>query len=220
MILTAKAKVHISDDGLARKCRATKRPCSLEHFNSTEEAVSYSEKRLSETFGNTPEALKRSDRKNDEIELSNAFGVTKLVNGDLSILASRSALINGLCGDLALAVQKKIGGQPYFVCYGISSKEELEENFTQNPDNIFELSTHVLIESPTRPNHYIDAYGQKTAEDLAKYYGDEIQVIQGNMDMLRLYANPENDEKLDRFAESAIELDRKCESYDYNIFED
>lgn len=220
MILNVKAKVHISEDGVARKCTATKRPCALEHFDTKEAAVSYNESRMTEIFGNTPEALKKPRPKLEEVELANAFGVTKLVNGDLSILASRSALINGLCGDLALAVQKKTGGNPYFVCYGLDSKEDLAESFAKDPDSIFENSTHVLIESPTKPNHYIDAYGQKSVKELAEYYGDEIEVFQGDMDMLRRYANSENDGKLDDFADSAIMLDRKEISYDYNIFEE
>lgn len=190
----------------------------------------YAEQKLQETFGNTPKTLKKNDTKTLEkaevrtaaktVELPNAFGISKVVAGDLSIRDARFALVNGLCGDLALAIHKKTGGDPYFVCYGIESEEELLENFENDPESIFELTTHVLIESPTQHNRYVDAYGQKTFEELSDFYGDDIELIQGNMDMLKKYAPDSDSEKFEEFAETAIKLDQNGESYNYHEDED
>lgn len=209
-----KVKFHLSDDGIARKCAATKVPCKMSHFENKEAAEQYSLKKLEKEFSSLPTL----SRKSATVELQGAFGIVSLNDGDLSNSKARSTLINGMCGDLATAIHRKTGGAPYFVCYGINSAEDLRKTFESEPEQLFDVSTHVMIESPTEPGKFVDAYGQKTVADLKGFYGDEITVIQGDLDMLAAYSDAQNFEKLENFAEAALDLDSKSESYSYLDF--
>jgi hypothetical protein len=209
-----KVKFHLSDDGIARKCSATKVPCKMTHFENKEAAEQYNLKKLEKEFQNIPTLSKKVAT----IELQGALGAISLDDGDLSNAKARSTLINGMCGDLATAIQRKTGGEPYFVCYGINSEEELKKTFENEPEQLFDVSTHVMIESPTSPGNFVDAYGQKTASDLREFYGEEITVIRGDLDMLNAYSDSQNFEKLSNFADAALDLDSKCESYSYMDF--
>lgn len=207
-------KFHLSDDGIARKCSATKVPCKMTHFENKEAAEQYNLKKLEKEF----QAIPTLSKKVSSIALQGAFGTITLDDGDLSSSKARMTLISGMCGDLATAVQRKTGGDPYFVCYGINTEEDLKETFESNPDALFDVSTHVMIESPTSPGSFVDAYGKKTTSDLKEFYGDEITVIRGDLNMLSTYADPQNLGKLDNFADAALDLDRKNESYSYLDF--
>lgn len=206
-------KFHLSDDGIARKCSATKVSCKMTHFENKEAAEQYNLKKLEKEFQAIPTLSKVSS-----IELQGAFGTITLKDGDLSSSKARTTLISGMCGDLATAVQRKTGGDPYFVCYEIESEEDLKKTFEENPEALFDVSTHVMIESPTSPGSFVDAYGQKTTSDLKEFYGDEITVIRGDLNMLSAYADPQNLGKLDNFADAALELDKNNESYSYMDF--
>lgn len=207
-------KFHLSDDGTARKCVATKVLCKMTHFENKEAAEQYSLKKLAEEFDSTS-AL---SRKRATVELQGAFGSIQLDDGDLSNVEARSALINGMCGDLASAIQRKTGGAPYFVCYEIDSPEDLRKTFDRGLEQLLNYSTHVMIESPTQPGKFVDAYGQKTVDDLKGFYGEDITVVRGDLDMLNAYSNPKNVEKLDNFADAVLTLDDKNESYSYLEF--
>lgn len=209
-----KGKFHLSDDGVARKCSATKVPCKMTHFENKEAAEQYNLKKLEQEFQSIPTLSK----KNATIELQGAFGVVSLDDGDLSNPKARMTLINGMCGDLATAIHRKTGGEPYFVCYGIESEEELRDTFKAEPEQLFDVSTHVMIESPTEPGKFVDAYGQKTTSDLKEFYGGEITVIRGDLDMLRAYSDPQNFDRLDNFADAALNLDKNNEGYSYMDF--
>lgn len=207
-------KFHLSDDGIARKCSATKAPCKMSHFENKEAAAQYNLRKLEKEFENIPALSKKTST----IELQGAFGIVSLNDGDLSNAEARITLISGMCGDLATAIQRKTGGVPYFVCYGINSEEDLRKTFESEPEQLFDVSTHVMIESPTQPGKFVDAYGQKTTSDLKEFYGEEISVIRGDLDMLKAYSSPQNVEKLDKFADAALALDDKNESYSYLDF--
>jgi hypothetical protein len=188
----------------------------MSHFDNKEAAEKFSAQQLEKEFSELPKLT----RKSSKIDLHGALGTVTLTDGDLSSAKTRNALINGMCGDLATAVQRKTGGDPYFVCYGISSEEELKKTFEDNPNALFDVSTHVMIESPTAPGNFVDAYGQKTTSDLKEFYGDEITVIRGDLNMLSAYAEPKNIGKLDNFADSALNLDKNNECYSYMDFSD
>lgn len=207
-------KFHLSDDGVARKCSATRVPCKMTHFENKEAAEQYNLKKLEKEFENIPALSKKTAT----IELQGAFGSVSLNDGDLTDAKARSTLINGMCGDLATAIQRKTGGAPYFVCYGINSEEDLRKTFESEPEQLFDVSTHVMIESPTVPGKFVDAYGQKTTSDLKEFYGEEITVIRGDLDMLSAYSDSQNFERLSNFADAALDLDSKRESYSYMDF--
>jgi len=204
---------HITAEG-PKRCSAKPGNCPLggEHFGFKEDAESsYLESLVqnNETF----------PPKKDELDLPCAFGTMRVKNGDLTDVKSRTALISGLCGSLALAVHDKTGGTPHFVCYGVKEDEDLEQLFAEDGNVLLDVATHALVESKTKPGTYLDSYGQKTLADLQNFYGDDIRVIPGNRAMLVAYSETGVPDILGKFADSVIDLDSKGKSYDYDDFD-
>lgn len=206
-------KYHLTPEG-PKLCSAEKRECPIggEHFSSLVSANSSYFESLAEQNDTFPP-------KRNEVDLPCAFGTMRVKDGDLSDVKSRTALISGLCGSLAVAVHDKSGGTPYFVCY-MSDDEDLEEAFAEDGEYVLlDVATHAMVESTTKPGTFVDAYGQKTLADLKEFYGDDITVKKGNREMLVAYADEGVPEILSKFADAALELDAKGESYSYMNFD-
>ncbi len=203
---------HITSDGPKRCIANIKCPVGGEHFANKSDANSSYLEMLAQQNSSFPP-------KPGEVDLPCAFGAMRVKDGDLSDLKSRTALISGLCGSLALAVHDKTGGTPYFVCYG-DNAGGLKSKFDEDKETLFDYATHALVESTTRPGYFIDAYGQKSLEDIKTFYGDSISLERGTRDMLVAYGVAGADEVLGGFAKAAIELDSKSEGYDYLDFGD
>lgn len=209
----ALGQIHLGSSG-PEPCRADPskdraRGCPFEasgHYSTQDEAeLAYENKMggaLPASFSKRPEA----------ITLTSNLGKGVVVDGDLSDPLARALLSSGLCGDLALAIHRKTGGTPYFLSHSVDSDEELAENFKRDPESIVHDTLHVLIESPTKPNHFIDAYGQSSYADIEDNW-DGATVIEGTPEMLEQFADKEGASKLSNFADSALELDRTGVSY-------
>lgn len=151
------------------------------------------------------------------IELECSISNITVVDGDLSYLPTRRALISGLCGDLAQNIQNRYGGDVYFVCYGALDEEDLVEDWKNG--QLLEVAEHALIESKTVPGEFMDAYGRKTSEEIKEYYGEEVKIIRGTSEMLQGYTTSGRHD-LSRFADSVIRMDSLGESYDYLVMEE
>lgn len=209
----ALGQIHLGSSG-PEPCRADPskdraRGCPFEasgHYSTQAEAeLAYEDRMggaLPASFSKRPEA----------ITLTSNLGKGVVVDGDLSNPLARALLSSGLCGDLALAIHRKAGGAPYFLSHSVDNDEELAENFKKDPESILHDTLHVLIESPTRPNHFIDAYGQSSYADIEDNW-DGATIIEGTPEMLEQFADRESASKLSNFADSAIELDRAGVSY-------
>lgn len=206
---------HITEDG-PKRCTAKPGNCPIsgefEHHSSKVAAESAYYESLAKDNESFPP-------KNGEIDLPCAFGNMRVKDGDLSDLKSRTALISGLCGSLALAVHDKTNGTPYFVCYGVGDDESLAELYEEGGEHaLLDVATHALVESTTKPGTFIDAYGQKTLKDLKEFYGDDITLEVGSRAMLVNYADDGVPEILTNFADEAIAMDAREQSYSYMEF--
>lgn len=206
---------HITEDG-PKRCTAKPGNCpissALDHHSSKVAAESAYYESLAK--GNESFPPKRG-----EVDLPCAFGNMRVKDGDLSDLKSRTALISGLCGSLALAVHDKTGGTPYFVCYGMEPEETLAEIYEEGGEHaLLDVATHALVESTTKPGTFIDAYGQKTIDELKEFYGDDIRLEVGSRAMLVNYADEGVPEILSNFADEAIAMDAREQSYSYMEF--
>lgn len=200
-------RYHLTDDG-PKPCKAVVLECPLggEHYDDAMVAQSAYETRLETALG----AFRGT------MDLQCAFGTMKVVDGDLSNFEARNALISGLCGDLALAVQRKTGGDAYLVTYGELTPEQLEEEWRAG--RLIEAATHAVVESKTTPGQFMDSYGRKTEADLKDFYGDDYSVVKVTPAMLETYSSGIS-ETLNNFAQAVIDLDASGESYDYSVWE-
>lgn len=206
---------HITEDG-PKRCTAKPGNCPVsgpqEHHSAKEDAESVYYASLAKANGTFPP-------KSGEVDLPYAFGNMRVKDGDLSDLRSRIALISGLCGSLALAVHDKTGGTPYFVRYGMREGKNLSDAYAKGGESALHASaTHALVESRTKPGTFIDAYGQKTIDDLKEFYGDDITLEVGSRAMLVNYADEGVPEILTNFADEAIAMDAREQSYSYMEF--
>jgi hypothetical protein len=206
---------HITEDG-PKRCTAKPGNCPVsgpqEHHSAKEDAESVYYASLAKANGTFPP-------RSGEVDLPCAFGNMRVKDGDLSDLRSRTALISGLCGSLALAVHDKTGGTPYFVCYDMGEGKNLSDAYAEGGESALHASaTHALVESTTKPGTFIDAYGQKTIDDLKEFYGDDITLEVGSRAMLVNYADEGVPEILTNFADEAIAMDVREQSYSYMEF--
>ena len=210
----AKGQLHLSPNGPA-PCGAEAGECPYEasgHFDS----LSAAESAFAEEMGG---ALPQPNRKAAGIiRLSSNLGDFEVLDGDLSDARTRAALSSGLCGDLALAIHRQTGGRPYFLSYSYGSEEALAAAFAEHPNAVIAGATHVVIESPTRPGHFVDSYGQQDQESLEDLYEDAVP-IPGTVEMLEHFADQANSERLNRFASSALELDAQSIRYESDLDE-
>lgn len=206
---------HITEEG-AKRCTAKPGNCPIDpsatHYPSKQDAeFAYCEK-LAEDHNTFPP-------RKGEIDLPCAFGTMRVKDGDLSIVSNRIALVNGMCGSLALAVHDKSGGTPYFVSYAPEDGKTLEEFYNEEgPDVLLDYATHVLVESTEHEGIYLDAYGQKTLEDIKSFYGDDIVLAKGTRAMVESYSDASAVAVMDNFAQAVMDLDRQGISYSYSDF--
>lgn len=214
-------KFHINTAGDALPCRASVRPCmfggesgSENHFESAESARSFLEAKMAvDSFV----SHKREDLVPSIVTLSSNLGTFEVDNGDLSNPNARLALSSGLCGGLALAIHNVSKADIYFVTYSATETEEsFQKKFEENPNHVFEAA-HVVTKSFSDPDAFIDSYGHKSREEIEDFY-EGVLIIKGTREMAEAFAGKDH-ENLEEFARSAIELDRKFESYDYESFE-
>jgi len=199
---------HLTEEG-PKPCKASVRECPLggEHFDDRRVAQGAYEARLEQHLG----AFR------GVVDLPCAFGTMKVMDGDLDNFKARNALISGLCGDLAKAIQDKHGGDGYLVCYGVEDEAALEEAWKNG--KLVDSATHAVIGSKASPGEFMDAYGRKSTKDLQDFYGDDAKVIKATPAMLQEYSSGISD-KLGNFADSVLQLDRLGVSYDYQEWED
>lgn len=197
------ARFHLTDDG-PKVCTAQQRcPLGGDHYDDLSTAQRGYEQKLSESYGFGATMM----------DLPCAFGVMRVVDGDLSDFEARNALISGLCGDLAQAIQARTGAPAYLVCYGVETEDELAEEWRAG--RLVDTATHAVVESSAAPGEFVDAYGRKSAQDLKDFYGDDATILKVTPEMLKDYGTGAAS-KLGRFAESAERLDASGESYSYD----
>lgn len=223
-------KYHIIEStGTANRCDATVQKCPIggQHFETKQNAEKFIEQKFDKEFEKTVTLKKNStdiDKKKKFITLDLDLGNVEVEDGNLNNAKTRRILINGLCGDLAQAIYNKTGGDIYFVTYGYgeSDNEQFITDISNHPDSIHETTTHVMIESPTKPGTFIDAYGQKTQKEISSFYdvyGDGISMFKGTEKMLSYYQTG-NSEKLGNFAEAVLKLDKNGQSFDYENYDE
>lgn len=199
---------HLTENG-PKPCRAQKRSCPLdsEHFDNAVDAQKAYETRLDRELGGF----------RGMVDLPCAFGTMKVMDGDLSNFKARNALISGLCGDLAKAIQNKHGGDAYFVCYGVENEDDLVSVHAN--DKLADVAAHAIMGSKAAPGEFMDAYGRKTLKDLQDFYGDDITLVKATPEQLQAYTTGAVD-SLPNFADAVLAMDSRGESFDYQIWED
>jgi len=150
------------------------------------------------------------------VQLNLDFGAVAVADGDLSDPKTRHYLVNGLCGDLAMAIHEKQGGRVFF-----AMDEQLPPGVTLDGaaarGQLGDHVAHAFVESKESPGSFIDAYGVKSAEDIRSYYGTEIREVSPEI-LSRFGSGPggtRGNHDLSGFAEAAIELDRQGKAYEY-----
>lgn len=204
-------QLHLTPDG-PRPCGArTSESCkygTTGHYDSMSEAeVAYEDQ-----MGGALPLVQRSNPAT--MVLSSNLGEATVVDGDLSDPKARVLLASGRCGDLALAIAQRTGGDAYCVSIFDVSEEKLQEEFEKNPDSISSYASHVVVESPSRKGHFLDSFGQQDREDLEGGW-EAMSVVKMTPEMLQHFGDSREAEKLGNFAEAALELDRANVSYDY-----
>lgn len=197
--------IHLTPEGPAL-CSATVRSCKYgAHFKNVHEA----EQAFAEKMGGAVPAAARAS-----IELSSNIGAATVINGDLSDPTARALLATGKCGDLALAIHRKTGATPYFVHYDHITENTVAEMFQKDPDSVFRIAQHVVVESPTTPGMFLDSYGQHDLDSILESW-EAGSVVRASTEMLERFADETESERLSKFADAAIELDKHGISYDY-----
>lgn len=214
-------KFHINTAGEAKPCRATIRPCTFggesgsdNHFESAESARSFLEVSMASESIITH---KRNDLVASTVTLSSNLGTFDVDNGDLSNPNARLALSSGLCGGLALAIHDISKADIYFVTHSATETEEsFQRKFEKDPNSVFEAA-HVMTQSLSDPEAFIDSYGHKSRDEVDDFY-EGVLIIKGTREMAERFSGRDH-ENLDEFARSALELDRNFSSYEYEDFE-
>lgn len=213
-------KFHINSAGDALPCRATVRPCvyggesgSDNHFGSAESARSFVEAKMA---SESIVSHKREELVASTVTLSSNLGTFDVDNGDLSNPNARLALSSGLCGGLALAIHDISKADIYFVTHSATETEEsFQRKFERDPNCVFEAA-HVMTQSLSDPNAFIDSYGHKSKEEVDDFY-QGVLIVRGSREMAERFSGKDH-ENLAEFARSAIELDRSFTSYEYEDF--
>jgi hypothetical protein len=212
---------HISITGDPKLCTAKIKACPRggesgidNHFDSIEDARKHVESEMADgiLISHKKEILIPA-----EITLSSNLGTFDVDNGDLSNSNARLALSSGLCGDLARAINRISGADIYFVTHQTSETEEsLQKKFLEEPRSVFD-ACHVVVQSQSDPDCFIDSYGHKTREEIDEFY-DGVIVVKGSKEMVERFSG-DTHEELNEFALAALELDRNRVSFDYEDFE-
>lgn len=149
-------KFHVGDNGPG-ECGAQEGNCPFgkdaPHYPTMKEARDHYENMLARGHnGNIGTSLRKP-----VVELHVSFGVMRVEDGNLDDPKTRTALITGLCGDMAQAIRRKTGGDVFFVCYDYAEDEgeKFVRDISENPERIHEVSTHAMIESPTAPGRWV-----------------------------------------------------------------
>ena len=226
----AQKRIHLSPQGPS-DCGATVGNCPYAedgHFLSLSGAESAFEEKMG---GAVPAPTKRTlgdlfrKRKSEpahgsseprSLDLQLDFGSATVRDGDLSDSQTRHYLVNGLCGDLAMAIHEKQGGRVFFAV-----DEQLPPGVTlESAAQKGELGDHVahaFVESREHPGTFLDAYGVKSAKDIEDYYGTSIREVAP--EILSHYGSGPRGARgthdLSAFADAAITLDREGRFYDY-----
>jgi len=150
------------------------------------------------------------------VELQLDFGSTTVRDGDLSDAQTRHYLVNGLCGDLAMAIHEKQGGRVFFAVDDQLPPGVTLESAAQRGE-LGDHVAHAFVESREHPGMFLDAYGVKSAKDIEDYYGTSIREV--SPEILSHYGSGPQGARgahdLSAFADAAISLDRQGRFYDY-----
>lgn len=214
-------KFHINSAGDTLPCRATVRACAFggdsgseNHFESSESARSFVEAQMA---SETIITYTRETFIPGEVTLSSNLGTFEVSNGDLTNSNARLALSSGLCGGLALAIHNVSNADIYFVTHrGTETEESFQKKFEKDSNSVFEAA-HVVTQSLSDPEAFIDSYGHKSREEIEDFY-EGVLIVKGTREMAEQFAGRDH-ENLEEFARSAIELDKNFQSYDYESFE-
>lgn len=153
------------------------------------------------------------------IELQGPFGTFEL-DGSLTDLETRSALINGLCGNHAKALlELDPSREVYFVSYDIETPERLNEIHVKGVDEFLSCTVHAVV-STDDPSKFIDAYGLNSRETIEEFYDGKL--IRGTVEQLvtnYITDDYETDqEKYLKLAAEALSLEALNIGYDYSDF--
>lgn len=226
----AQKRIHLAPNGPS-DCGATVGNCPYSadgHFLSLQGAESAFEEKmggsvpppakrgLSSLFRKRQPEVTQESAEPRSLELQLDSGFTTVRDGDLSDAQTRHYLVNGLCGDLAMAIHGKQGGRVFF-----AMDEQLPPGVTlESAAQRGELGDHVahaFVESQQHPGMFLDAYGVKSAEDIEDYYGTSIREV--SPEVLSHYGSgprgTRGSHDLSAFADAAIALDREGRFYDY-----
>ena len=153
------------------------------------------------------------------LELQGPFGAFEL-SGSLIDLETRSALINGLCGNHAKAIlELDSDREVHFVSYDIDTPEELAEAHERGVEAFLNCTTHVVV-SAEDPNLFLDSYGINSRETIEEFYDGKL--IKGtHSQLVTNYIT--DDYAVDRskyleFARESLSFEKQGIGYDYSDF--
>lgn len=153
------------------------------------------------------------------LELQGPFGTFELA-GSLTDLETRSALINGLCGNHAKAIlELDSDREVYFVSYDIETSDDLNEAHGKGIEAFLNCTTHVVV-STSDPNKFVDAYGVNSREAIEDFYDGTL--IKGTFEQLVTnYITDDyttDQDKYLKFASEALHFENQGIGYDYSDF--
>lgn len=139
------------------------------------------------------------------------------VDGDLTNPETRHLLANGFCGNLAEAIHNLTNSPLYFVVYRYkaSDSKKLISDCEADASLLMKVGTHAMVQSPTNPELFLDAYGQKTRAQVEEFYGNGFTLVEGTPWMLEQYRTPVDSRLFTKFAQAVLELDAEEVTYSY-----
>lgn len=150
----------------------------------------------------------------NKIRLTSNIGSTEVVDGDLSDPYARAHLANGMCGDLAAAIQDITGGSAYIISHHYVDEDELLNEIENDLESVYLYATHIVVESSTKPLHFVDSYGQQDYESLEDHFQTCSMVeLPGNV--LSRLVSKQDRQRLHNFAVAALKLDEQETQYEY-----
>lgn len=151
------------------------------------------------------------------LTLTGDFGPL-LLDSSIDNPASRFALANGLCGNLAEAILEIDPTRSiYFVSYEIDDETELEQLSNAGTDAFLSSTTHVVVTSSD--GLFLDSYGIDSRSGIESFYDGTL--IRGSRVMLRnhyvtdAYTTDRN--AYSHFATSAISLEDATVRFDRGL---
>lgn len=176
-------KWHISEDGVARKCRATKRPCKLQHYNSEKEANTALEK---EAEKNSLEAEKNYLHKSRSLNHALAYKNAHPEDDDRII---NSIIDEGLRSGKMVTVPARNDGDYSLPLRKVKQSAKtmaitkpMHDDYQKVLNNLNAFEDKYINSVYDRTNNVIEVNDEKEAQDIVNNFDTDFAVVMQSYD--------------------------------------